>query len=53
MAVTVFISYSHADMKHLERLHKHMAQLLRDGVFETSRALARDASLAAAMKLVA
>ncbi|EJC85307.1 TIR domain-containing protein [Rhizobium leguminosarum bv. trifolii WSM2297] len=35
MAVTAFISYSHADTKHLERLHKHMAQLLRDGVFET------------------
>lgn len=35
MAATAFISYSHADTKHLERLHKHMAQLLRDGVFET------------------
>ncbi|ANL35138.1 toll/interleukin-1 receptor domain-containing protein [Rhizobium phaseoli] len=35
MAVTAFISYSHADSKHLDRLHKHMAQLLRDEVFET------------------
>ena len=35
MAVTAFISYSHADTTHLERLHKNMAQLLRDGVFET------------------
>ncbi|ANK86578.1 MULTISPECIES: toll/interleukin-1 receptor domain-containing protein [Rhizobium] len=35
MAITAFISYSHADSKHLERLHKHMAQLLRDEVFET------------------
>lgn len=35
MAVIAFISYSHADSKHLERLHKHMAQLLRDEVFET------------------
>ncbi len=35
MPVTAFISYSHADTKHLERLHKHMAQLHRDGVFET------------------
>ncbi|UIY23555.1 toll/interleukin-1 receptor domain-containing protein [Rhizobium leguminosarum] len=35
MAVTAFISYSHADAKHLDRLHKHMAQLRRDEVFET------------------
>lgn len=35
MAVIAFLSYSHTDTKHLERLHKHMAQLLRDGIFET------------------
>lgn len=35
MPVTAFISYSHADIKHLERLHKHMAQLLRDGAIQT------------------
>jgi hypothetical protein len=30
LAVTAFICYSHADTKHLERLHKNMAQLLRE-----------------------
>jgi hypothetical protein len=31
MAVRAFISYSHADEKALERLHKHLAMLQRDG----------------------
>lgn len=30
-----FISYSHVDEKHLDRLHKHMAMLKRDGLIET------------------
>lgn len=30
-----FISYSHIDEKHLERLHKHMAMLQRDDTIET------------------
>lgn len=29
-----FISYSHVDEKHLERLHKHMAMLKRDGLID-------------------
>lgn len=29
-----FISYAHADQKHLDRLHAHMAMLIRDGVIE-------------------
>lgn len=31
MAARIFISYSHADSAMLERLHKHLAQLERDG----------------------
>lgn len=30
-----FISYSHVNEKHLDRLHKHMAMLKRDGLIET------------------
>lgn len=32
MPVSLFISYSHADEKALERLHKHLAMLQRDGL---------------------
>lgn len=35
MPLHAFISYSHVDEKHLERLHKHMAMLQRDGTIET------------------
>ena len=35
MALTAFISYSHADEKYLERLHKHMALLQRERAIET------------------
>lgn len=35
MALKAFISYSHADEKHLERLHKHMAILLKQEVLDT------------------
>ncbi len=35
MAYSAFISYSHVDEKHLERLHKHMALLQRDGSLQT------------------
>ncbi len=31
MAARIFISYSHADDALLERLHKHLAQLQREG----------------------
>jgi hypothetical protein len=31
MPTNAFISYSHADEKYLERLHKHLAMLQRDG----------------------
>lgn len=31
MAARVFVSYSHADDALLQRLHKHLAQLQRDG----------------------
>lgn len=31
MPINAFISYSHADEKALERLHKHLAMLTRDG----------------------
>lgn len=31
MTTTAFISYSHADEKSLERLHKHLAMMKRDG----------------------
>ncbi|MGO4127410.1 toll/interleukin-1 receptor domain-containing protein [Inquilinus sp. YAF38] len=35
MATKAFISYSHADEKALERLHKHMAMLRREGDIST------------------
>ncbi|WP_430257343.1 toll/interleukin-1 receptor domain-containing protein [Neorhizobium sp. IRS_2294] len=35
MALTAFISYSHADEKYLERLHKHMALLQKERAVET------------------
>lgn len=35
MALTAFISYSHADERYLERLHKHMTLLQREGSIET------------------
>lgn len=35
MAATAFISYSHADEKTLDRLHKHLAVLKRDGNLAT------------------
>ena len=35
MSSNAFISYSHADEKALERLHKHMAMLQRDGSLTT------------------
>ncbi|PWE52131.1 toll/interleukin-1 receptor domain-containing protein [Metarhizobium album] len=35
MALNAFISYSHADEKYLERLHKHMALLQRERAIET------------------
>jgi hypothetical protein len=35
MAAKVFISYSHRDEKALERLHKHLVMLRRDGLIET------------------
>lgn len=31
MSAKAFISYSHADEAHIERLHKHLAQMERDG----------------------
>lgn len=34
MSVKAFISYSHADSRWLERLHKHLAQLKREGSIE-------------------
>lgn len=34
MTLHVFISYSHADEKHLERLHKHLAMLKREDLIE-------------------
>ena len=34
MALHAFISYSYADEKALDRLHKHLAMLLRDGTLE-------------------
>lgn len=34
MPLHAFISYSHVDEKHLERLHKHMAMLQRDGTID-------------------
>ncbi|RUV91932.1 toll/interleukin-1 receptor domain-containing protein [Mesorhizobium sp. M1A.F.Ca.IN.022.07.1.1] len=36
MAVRAFISYSHADEKSLERLHKHLAMLRREGLHDWS-----------------
>jgi len=35
VVATAFISYSHADEKALERLHKHLAVLKRDGTLPT------------------
>lgn len=35
MTIDAFISYAHADEKALERLHKHLAMLLRDGTLNT------------------
>lgn len=35
MALSAFISYSHADEKYLDRLHKHMSLLQREGSIET------------------
>ncbi|KAA3514054.1 hypothetical protein CPJ18_11045 [Agrobacterium rosae] len=35
MALTAFISYSHADERYLDRLHKHMSLLQHDGDIET------------------
>jgi len=35
MVATAFLSYSHADEKALERLHKHLAVLKRDGTLPT------------------
>ncbi|TNC46496.1 toll/interleukin-1 receptor domain-containing protein [Rubellimicrobium rubrum] len=35
MAVEAFISYSHADGRALERMHKHLTMLTRDGALST------------------
>lgn len=35
MSASIFISYSHADERVLERLHKHMAMLQREGLVST------------------
>jgi len=35
LALSAFISYSHADEKYLDRLHKHMSLLQREGSVET------------------
>jgi len=35
LAVSAFISYSHTDEKYLDRLHKHMSLLQREGSIET------------------
>jgi hypothetical protein len=35
MAASIFISYSHADERTLERLHKHLATLQREGLVKT------------------